>query len=161
MPQLGSIASAVTRPDSCVAGPVPVAGSKNCEASPATFGVTGPSARHAPGSRPAAAEKALVVENADGPSVRRLRLEGVARLDREVVVDVGARIRAVGDLLGDRVVGPVAVGFLAARALELGFLVRVEPHREACPLLMFARDQQCAGRHGYRNREHEQPAVDS
>src|SRR3954449_2471907 len=69
LPQLGSIASAVTRPDSCVAGPVPVAGSKNCEASPATFGVTGPSALHAPGLAICAAENALVFENADGPSV--------------------------------------------------------------------------------------------
>src|SRR5689334_10089614 len=33
VPQLGSIASAVTRPDSCVGGPVWLSRSKNCEAS--------------------------------------------------------------------------------------------------------------------------------
>src|SRR3954453_23055490 len=38
----GSTARAVTRPDSCVAGPVFVAGSKNCEFSPGTLGVRGP-----------------------------------------------------------------------------------------------------------------------
>ena len=42
--QAGSMASAVTRPDSCVAGPVSVDGSKNCESAPVTFGVTGPRA---------------------------------------------------------------------------------------------------------------------
>ena len=75
LPQFGSIASAVTRPDSCVAGPVPVAGSKNCEASPATFGVTGPSARQAPGLAACAALKAEVVENADTPSLLGLVLK--------------------------------------------------------------------------------------
>src|SRR5690242_12803946 len=55
LPQFGSIASAVTRPDSCVVGPVWVTGSKNCEDSPGTFGVSGPSAVHAPGAAVCAA----------------------------------------------------------------------------------------------------------
>ena len=46
-----------------------MAGSKNCEASPATFGVTGPSACQAPGAATWAALKAEVVENADAPSL--------------------------------------------------------------------------------------------
>ncbi len=46
--QAGSSARAVTRPDSCVAGPVSVSGSKNCEGSPGTFGVNGPSSVHDP-----------------------------------------------------------------------------------------------------------------
>src|SRR5436190_23887368 len=61
LPQLGSIASAVTRPDSCVDGPVCVAGSKNWPDSPGTLGVTGPSARHAPGVVLTAAWKARCV----------------------------------------------------------------------------------------------------
>ena len=44
--QAGSIAIEVTRPVSSVAGPVSVSGSKNCEASPATLGVNGPSSFH-------------------------------------------------------------------------------------------------------------------
>src|SRR5436190_9422588 len=55
LPQLGSIASAVTRPDSCVDGPDCVSGSKNCDGSPGTLGVTGPSALHAPGAAATAA----------------------------------------------------------------------------------------------------------
>src|SRR4051812_39302035 len=49
LPQLGSIASAVTRPDSWVDGPLCVVGSKNCPASPGTSVVAGPSASQAPG----------------------------------------------------------------------------------------------------------------
>src|SRR4051794_16066434 len=55
LPQLGSIASAVTRPDSCVLGPCWVSGLKNWESSPGTSGVTGPSGCQAPGVVPAAA----------------------------------------------------------------------------------------------------------
>src|SRR5262245_44981309 len=46
-PQFGSMASAVTRPDSWVVGPVSVTGSRNWDASAGTFPVSGPSAVHA------------------------------------------------------------------------------------------------------------------
>src|SRR5204863_5694820 len=62
--QAGSIASAVTRPDSCVAGPVCVVGSKNCESSPATLGVTGPSAAQACGVAARSWRKGRVPSNA-------------------------------------------------------------------------------------------------
>src|SRR6478672_2630670 len=48
LPQLGSMASAVTRPDSLVDGPVCVTGSKNWPDSPGMFVLTGPSAVQAP-----------------------------------------------------------------------------------------------------------------
>jgi hypothetical protein len=51
----GSTAIAVTRPDSWVGGPCWVTGSKNCDASPATFGVIGPR----PAQLPGAAARAL------------------------------------------------------------------------------------------------------
>ena len=41
--QAGSIAICTTRPDSWVAGPVSVSGSKNCDGSPGTSGWNGPS----------------------------------------------------------------------------------------------------------------------
>src|SRR4051794_27284885 len=66
LPQLGSTASAVTRPDSCVGGPDCVAGSKNCEASPETLGVTGPRACQAPGAAAAAAWNVAADPNAPG-----------------------------------------------------------------------------------------------
>ena len=46
LPQLGSMAIAVTRPEFVVGVPVPVCVLKNCVASAATSGVTGPSAFH-------------------------------------------------------------------------------------------------------------------
>src|SRR4051794_33957236 len=48
--QFGSTWIAVSRPDSCVFGPVRVTGSKNCDASPETFGVTGPIGDQLPGA---------------------------------------------------------------------------------------------------------------
>src|SRR5512132_1670935 len=72
LPQLGSIASAVTRPDSCVEGPVCVAGSKNCEASPGMFVPTGPSASHAPGAAATARWYADFVLNSEAVSLRGL-----------------------------------------------------------------------------------------
>src|SRR6476659_1669275 len=72
-PQLGSIASAVTRPDSCVVGPWSVTGSRNCEASPEMFGVTGPRADQAPGLAASEAANAAGVPNAVLPSFWGLR----------------------------------------------------------------------------------------
>jgi hypothetical protein len=65
LPQLGSIASAVTRPDSCVDGPVCVLGSKNWPDSPGTLPVTGPSACQAPGVAELACWKAESVVNVE------------------------------------------------------------------------------------------------
>jgi hypothetical protein len=62
--QVGSIAIAATRPDSCVVGPSSVTGSKNWDASPATFGVTGPSSVQRPGDAARAASKERSVRNA-------------------------------------------------------------------------------------------------
>src|SRR5690349_18339100 len=62
LPQFGSIASAVTRPDSCVLGPCCVAGSKNWPDCPGTFPVTGPSADQAPGVAESACVKSATSE---------------------------------------------------------------------------------------------------
>ena len=62
--QPGSIASAVTRPDSCVAGPVSVLGSRNWESWPATLGVTGPRLFQCSGVVSRAIAKARRVRNA-------------------------------------------------------------------------------------------------
>src|SRR3954452_7757134 len=75
LPQFGSTASAVTRPDSCVAGPVWVAGSKNWEASPETFGVTGPRACQGPGATAVAAWNAPW----EGNACRELRPDLAAK----------------------------------------------------------------------------------
>src|SRR5438094_7169832 len=64
LPQLGSTANAVTRPDSCVSGPDCVAGSKNCVVTPATFGVTGPSDRHDAGACVARCRSSGLASNA-------------------------------------------------------------------------------------------------
>src|SRR3954462_10864013 len=63
--QAGAIASAVTRPDSCVPGPRIVSGVKNWGAPPATFGVFGPRLDQAAGATASAVRNALLVRNAE------------------------------------------------------------------------------------------------
>ena len=108
-----------------MAGPSCVTGSKNCEASPETFGVTGPSRVQVP----RAAERAAGTPGRSGTRRARRRGDAVERAparDRAAIVDVVARIRAVADLLAPRRVRAVAVA-LAALAAEdrRGRLVRV------------------------------------
>src|ERR1044072_3455353 len=69
----GSTASAATRPDSWVVGPCCVTGSKNCDASPDTFGVTGPSRVQCPGAATRAVLNAPSLRNADRGAVRGTR----------------------------------------------------------------------------------------
>src|SRR4051812_30966439 len=71
----GSTAIAATRPDSCVAGPCSVTGSKNCEASPETFGVTGPRRVQWPGAADRAASNDRWVRNEERAAVAGARLK--------------------------------------------------------------------------------------
>src|SRR5262249_54333337 len=68
LPQFGSMARAVTRPDSLVDGPVWVTGSKNWLVSPTTLVLTGPTGSHAPGELVSARRYAFWVANAERPT---------------------------------------------------------------------------------------------
>src|SRR5690242_9239965 len=74
----GSEAIALTRPDSCVAGPCCVVGSKNWEASPATSGVDGPKLVQAPGAAASAVWKRVALRNEDRGAVLGMRLKDLA-----------------------------------------------------------------------------------